>query len=62
MLTSAFNLVKERNGGVKKFEVVYVSSDQDADHMYKYMSTKHGDWAAISYDDPMRYDTPPTTA
>ena len=62
MLTSAFNTVKERNGGVKKFEVVYVSSDKDADHMYRYMSAKHGDWAAISYDDPMRYDMQLITA
>jgi hypothetical protein len=45
---------RTNSGGKKKFEVVYVSSDNDEAAMYKYMTDKHGDWAAVAYDDPMR--------
>ena len=31
-----------------------MSSDEDEAHMLKYMQEKHGDWAAVKYDDPMR--------
>ncbi len=42
------------NSGGKRFQVVYVSSDHDEAAMYKYMQAKHGDWAAVAYDDPTR--------
>lgn len=42
------------NSTGQRFQVVYVSSDNDERMMYKYMNDKHGDWLAISFNDPMR--------
>ena len=37
------------NGGAKKFEVVYVSSDKTEDQMLTYMQDKGCEWLAVKY-------------
>jgi len=49
-------MYEELNEDEKKFEVVFISSDHDADSMASYMSKKHPGWLAISYDDPARQE------
>lgn len=37
------------NASAKRFEVVYVSSDNDEQAMLGYMQEKHGDWRISFY-------------
>jgi hypothetical protein len=37
-----------------QFEVVHVSSDDNAIMCHEYMSKKHGDWLRIPFDAPLR--------
>ena len=46
-LSTLYETAKEDE---KPFEVVYVSSDRDAEQMTRYFG-KHGDWLAIPYED-----------
>jgi hypothetical protein len=52
LLQAAYSQINAR--GAKRFEVVYVSSDDTEAMMYKYMNDSHGDWLAIAYGDKMR--------
>eukprot|EP00746_Dinoflagellata_sp_MGD_P118423 gnl/MRDRNA2_/MRDRNA2_54605_c0_seq1.p1 gnl/MRDRNA2_/MRDRNA2_54605_c0~~gnl/MRDRNA2_/MRDRNA2_54605_c0_seq1.p1 ORF type:complete len:184 (+),score=51.33 gnl/MRDRNA2_/MRDRNA2_54605_c0_seq1:47-553(+) len=45
---------QKANEDSKQFEVVFVSSDDDAEKQSKYMEEMHADWLRIKYDDPMR--------
>jgi len=38
------------------FEVIYVSSDDNADMCLQHMNKKHGDWLRIAYDAPQRQE------
>ena len=38
----------------KQFEVVFVSSDDDADAARAYMDEMHGDWLRVPFDSPLR--------
>jgi len=45
---------EEANKDGKQFEVVFVSSDNDAASCASYMSEMHGDWLRLPFDSPLR--------
>ena len=45
---------EKANSTGKRFEIVFVSSDNDAASQQAYVASKHGDWLQIAYDDPLR--------
>jgi len=47
-------LYDDVNDDEKVFEVIFVSSDDSAAGMDKYMADMHGDWLRVPYDDPLR--------
>uniref|UniRef100_A0A1W7RA17 Nucleoredoxin-like protein 2 n=1 Tax=Hadrurus spadix TaxID=141984 RepID=A0A1W7RA17_9SCOR len=46
---------KEMKDAGYKFEVIFVTSDNDENAMFEYMNECHGDWYALPYDsEPIR--------
>ncbi|KAK3277263.1 hypothetical protein CYMTET_14720 [Cymbomonas tetramitiformis] len=46
----------EVNEDVERFEVIYISSDEDETAQLKYMKEKHGEWFALPVGDAMTKD------
>ena len=47
-------MYEEVNEDEKVLEVVYVSSDRSSEQFASYLSSKHGDWLALAFDDPFK--------
>ncbi|KAM8960596.1 nucleoredoxin-like protein 2 [Pelodytes ibericus] len=48
--------LKENAKPPAQFEIVYISSDKSADDMVAHMIKMHGDWLALPWQDPYKYE------